>query len=290
MKVGELESITFPEHLMAESFAAYRANHANPRIRTVDAGRELQHHAELWMTLGTSAVALGIMLNRFAASLDMMLSFTVHRVKPFARPGILSFLDGDSMEWPLQSIALQWTTQDDRLIPLFPESADELWDPSHARELEAHGIFEPRIIRGEPLPEGKLVEHSARELTYADSVFKSSEVLDGHLLKNVSAGEGADGVYIVHEHATNLFFPVTDQSVIVWNARESSGYRESRIDVTARSVVRKRLEEFGAAYDMETHLDRALAYHRIARYENQLRGRRSESGRRIPLPMYGKRE
>ncbi len=161
---------------------------------------------------------------------DFGLRCTVYGVRRFMRPSSLRFFSLPARYWPWNRLMFQWKTRKGHIEPFVPTNADELWDPIHARELEASGLFRTKIILGNAYEHGRIVPQSARHVRYVSGVtFPVDVFLDTVIAEGDE--EAVPGVFLVHEQTTDVCFPVTDASVIHTHMNVGPSYCEMRLDV-----------------------------------------------------------
>ena len=168
------------------------------------------------------------------------LRYSIHRVRDFQRPSSMQFLKTGAREWPWNRLLLPWHTDDGHMRPSFPRSVEDLWDPGHARDMESTGRIQPRIDWGNAYEHGRIVDNSSRHMQIVSDVMRpADDFLDAMLADD---GESAvSGIFLVHEHMTDVWFPITDQSVIQWHMRISPTFRESTVKVMGGEVLARRM-------------------------------------------------
>lgn len=196
--------------------------------------REGEYSAEFCMAPHVDIDELQSVFSDYETNGASGLSYSVHRVRDFQRPASMQFLKTSACEWPWDSLLLPWHTSEGRMKPSFPKSVEDLWDPAHARDMEAAGRIMPRINWGNAYENGQIVENSSRHIEIvSDVVCPTDDFLSIALAED---GESAVlGIFLVHEHTTNVWFPVTDNSVIQWCMSVKPIFCETAVTVTGRA-------------------------------------------------------
>ncbi|WP_133088422.1 hypothetical protein [Bifidobacterium criceti] len=232
---GELLSWGVMDHMdRADSLGHPHAVYEG--VREVRPG---EYYAEFWMSPIVDAMMLQSAFDDFRMDGACGLSFTVHRIRSFDRPSSMLFLKDDAQDWPWRTLLLPWRTDGTHIEPRIPAAAGELWDPSHARALESAGRVLPRINWGNAYENGKLVRNTRRHVMCVNDVWRPLDDFIDHTF----IGNGEDlvqGVFIVHEHTTDVMFPVTDASVLQWRMFMSPTYRETYFNVVGRAIAIRR--------------------------------------------------
>lgn len=221
--------------------------------------------AEIWMNPSMDRAALQRRLDELSDADRGLLSFTAFGVRDFSRPATAQdFTPG------AKPYLLTMETWEGKLQYCMPDDLSYLWDPAHARELQASGDFGARYVvdRAVDVATGELTDKGAEDDYLAD-VFGADEGLDSFIVR--SGETEVPGVYMVYEHFTNTMFPVTDTSVIRWQSTIAASFHATQLDVTDRAIVYEDLVEFGDALDMSKPLDEREADRRIEEYSRELK-------------------
>ncbi len=220
----------------AEATGLVNLHHPYKGIQEVRPG---EFYTELWMSSAVDAAMLQMVFDDLRMDGVCDLRFTVHRVRAFERPVSMRFLEDLAQDWPWQTLLLPWRTNGPRLEPHIPDSVDGLWDPAHARELEAQGRILPRINWGNAYDDGEIVSHTCRHVMTVADVYRPMDAFIHHAYGKDDE-DAVPGVYVVHEHTTDVIFPVTDNSVVQWRMSVSQTYRETYFNVVGRTIAIRR--------------------------------------------------
>lgn len=194
-----------------------------------------EYSATFWMSAAVDRQELQTVFDDYCADTKTELRCMVHQVRDFKRPDSFQFFKKSAQYWPWDRLMFPWRTNGGRVEPSIPKHIEEMWDPAHARELEASGVYKPQIIIGNAYENGRVVAHSNRELKYVfDVTVPMDEFLDAAIVFD-SDKSAVPGLFLVHEQITNVMFPVTDRSVIHWSTKVQPLYRETKLEVCGRN-------------------------------------------------------
>lgn len=236
-----------------------------------------EYHAEIWLYPGMSPDGLQ---NRLDELQPAATRFTVVGTTGFHRPETLEELeelaakadakaDGKGGEERLPDEFMPLLRLCDGRLDGEIRDVDDLWDPWHARDMEAKGWVRPRLIVDTKNPETGEIDDG---LGYAVNCWDAFLWKNSYLHRFVSpvCCNDSPGVYLLLCEASEFMLPVTDQSVIRWRSTAYDERRITVVDVSSQVEEIGNLRAFGDFYDERTPLDEARADMTIRKYEEQL--------------------
>lgn len=232
-----------------------------------------EYHAEIWLYPGMSPDELQEKLDELQPAATR---FTVLGTTGFHRPETLAELEeiekqaeANGGETRMPEGFMPLVRMHDGMLGSEIHDVDDLWDPWHARDMEAKGWVRPRLIADTKNPEtGEVRGGSGYVVNCWDSFFWRSS----YLRRFVSTAHHNDspGVYLLLCESSEFMLPVTDQSVIRWRSTAYDERRVTVVDVSSQVEEIGNLRAFGDFYDERTPLDEARADRTIRKYEEQL--------------------
>jgi len=225
-----------------------------------------EFRAEILVDSDMNGERLQSAFNKLMEHNRSLLTFTVHGVRNFgsyrltpASSPISGLIPSETWEHSLQAY--------------FPKGdAELLWNPSSACYFQSSGVYSPRYFLSRALdPATGEPDPAPADNDYMTSVFTFEDMPPIDAFLTPSSRSEVPGVFMVHEHFTDTYFPLTRGAVVRWQSVAAPAHRITQLDVRTIMSLYKDIRMFGKFLDMSFPLDEAKADAYIRKYEIRLR-------------------
>lgn len=233
------------------------------------------YRAEIWMSPQMTGTDLQARLDELTNTHAASLSFTVHGVRDFDSVANLVTSRTIPGLFPCE-------TWEGSIQYYFPQGDSSLlWTPRTADQLLEHELYPTRyavtVDTASPSPKPSF--------EYVTAVFTFDDEIPADQYLTPASSTEVEGVFMVHEHTTDTFFPVTSNSVIRWQSETGASFRFTQLDVLHQNNLRRELDEIGDLLDMDIPLNDTIVNYRIARCSELLRFAMNGADMSLFLPM-----